>query len=481
MDKQNNDSLNENWLDEILGKQSTAREIGLDEAAVAAAGLTHPDDMELERIVQETLAENWGDEFSQEQPQLNDTQYFTASQEPEQASEQEDVSDEQYEDDVQDTPVQKKNFWQKLFALLCKGDGAFGIPHILATVIWGILIIAIGTSLGRTLWLCAADVLALGKTGQEITITVDVDDRLPDIADKLEKAGMIRYPGLFETFAKLTGKGNNILVGSITFSEETIYDYNALINAMSYKGGSTVTVEVMIPEGYSCAQIFALLEEKGVCSASSLEKYAAEGELDPYWFLDGIERGHKYCLEGFLFPDTYEFYMDDDPRRVLEKFLDDFNYRFTSRMVDKFVALNTKTGLNLSLYEVITMASIIEKEKAANTEGYKISSVFYNRLINASTYPYLNSDATILYATDYYNAGELVTDAQINASPYNTYTQTGLPPTPIANPGLSSLDAALEPEDTNFFYFILDREQGFHRFSTTLAEHERLEKELGYR
>ena len=215
--------------------------------------------------------------------------------------------------------------------------------------------------------------------------------------------------------------------------------------------------------------------------ASSLEDCAAEGELDDYWFLQGIERGHRYCLEGFLFPDTYEFYMDDDPRRVLEKFLDDFNYRFTNRMVDKFVALNNKTGLNLSLYEVITMASIIEKEKAANTEGYKISSVFYNRLVNASTYPYLNSDATILYATDYYNAGELVTDAQINASPYNTYTQTGLPPTPIANPGLSSLDAALEPEDTNFFYFILDREQGFHRFSTTLAEHERLERELGYR
>ena len=462
MDNQNKDSLNDQWLDEILGKGNTAREITMDEAALQASGLVHPDEADLERIVQETMQENWGDE-----PEAPEDMMDTG--EPD-ASEEEEAPEEE-----------PKTFMQKLIAAGKKGDGLFGIPHILSTVIWGILILAIGTSLGRTLWLCAADVLALGKTGQEITITIDVDDQMDDIADKLEKAGMIRYPGLFETFAKLTGKGNGILVGSITFSEDTIYDYNALINAMSYKGSSTITIEVMIPEGYSCAQIFALLEEKGVCSAAALEKQAAEGELDDYWFLDGVTRGHKYCLEGFLFPDTYEFYMDDDPRRVLEKFLDDFEYRFTNRMVDKFMALNQETGLNLSLYEVITMASIVEKEKSADLEGYSIASVFYNRLKNASTYPFLNSDATILYATDYYNAGELVTDAQINASPYNTYTQTGLPPTPIANPGLSSIDAALDPEDTDYFYFILDRTAGFHRFTRTLAEHEKLERELGYR
>ncbi len=457
MDKQNNEQLGDNWLDEILGKHSNARELTMDEAALAA---DKSEEDELERIVKETMEENWGSEC-------------TASVEEAEADEPEVPEEEEFE-------PRKDTFWYKLFSLLRKGDGLFGIPHLLSTVVWAILIIAIGTSLGRTLWLCAADVLALGKTGQEITITVDIEDRLPDIADKLEKAGLVRYPGLFEAFARLTGKGNNILVGSITFSSETVYDYNALINAMSYKGGSVVTVSVMVPEGYSCAQIFELLEEKGVCSAAALEKHAAEGELDAYWFLDGLPRDHKYCLEGYLFPDTYEFYMDDDPRRVLEKFLDNFNYRFTQRMVDKFVALNTKTGLNLSLQEVIIMASIVEKEKAADAEGYNIASVFYNRLMNASNFPYLDSDATINYAIDYYNKGELVTDAQINASPYHTYTHPGLPPTPIANPGLSSLDAALDPEDTDYYFFLLDRSAGAHRFSRTLAEHERLERELGY-
>lgn len=470
MDKENNASTNDNWLDDILGKQHTMKELSFDEAAAHAAGLTHPDDAELERIVRETMEENWGD----------DSQDSSADSDKAEDDIYTDDPDDENQDD-EDKGDENQSFWQKLLSKEKSGYGFFGIPHILATVIWAILIIAIGTSLGRTLWLCAADVLALGKTPQEVTVTIDVSDRMPDIAQKLYKAGMIRYPNLFVSFTELTGKGNNILVGSITFSGETIYDYNALINAMSYRGGSVITVEVMIPEGYSCAQIFQLLEDKGVCSVKELEEYAADGKLDDYWFLEGIPRGHKYCLEGFLFPDTYEFYMDDEPRRVLEKFLDDFNYRFTSRMVDKFVALNQKTGLNLTLHEVITMASIIEKEKSGDLEGYKISSVFYNRLMNASVYPYLNSDATILYATDYYNAGELITDAQINASPFNTYTQTGLPPAPIANPGLSSLDAALDPEDTDYYYFILDRSAGHHVFSRTLAEHEQKERELGYK
>ena len=472
MDKRKNDPTSEKWLDDILGKQHTAKEISFDEAAAAAAGLPSPEDMDLEKIVRETMEENWGDSSTSSATQPQSKRFLHS--EDDTPEEDEDCTEEEQ------APA-KKGFWRSLLSKEKAGEGLFGIPHILSTVIWIILIFAIGTSLGRTLWLCAADVLALGKTPQEVTITVDVKDQMPDIAQKLCDAGMIRYPNLFVQFTELTGKGNNIMVGTITFSGDTIYDYNALINAMSYKGGSLITVEVMIPEGYCCAQIFQLLEDKGVCTVAELEAYAADGELDSYWFLEGIPRGHKYCLEGFLFPDTYEFYLNDEPRRVLEKFLDDFDYRFTDRMVDKFMALNKKTGLNLTLQEVIIMASIVEKEKSADLEGYKIASVFYNRMMNASVYPFLNSDATILYATDYYNAGELITDAQINASPYNTYTQPGLPPTPIANPGLSSLDAALDPEETDYYYFILDRTAGHHVFTRTLAEHEQKERELGYK
>lgn len=457
MDNKNNTpapNQDDNWLDSILGPRNVPKEIAVDEAAAKAAGLVRPDDAELERIVQETMAENWGEpEPEREMPKKQ----------------------------AAPTPVKEEPlpFWQRITGPKKKVSGLFGIPHLISTVIWLVLILAIGVSFGRLLWVSAADLLALGKTPMEVTITVDEGDTISDIGEKLEKTGLIRYSELFAMFAELTGKGENIKTGSVTFKGDTVYDYNALVNAMSYKGGAIVTVEVMIPEGYSCAQIFQLLEEKGVCKVSELEAYAANGELDDYWFLRDVERGHKYCLEGFMFPDTYEFYLNDKPGRVIEKFLDDFDYRFTERMLAKYSALNQKLGLNLSIRDVVIMASIVEKEKANNLEGYTIASVFYNRLTHSASYPYLNSDATLLYDVNYYT-GEGMTPGDRAASPFNTYTHTGLPKAPISNPGLSSLDAALAPEDTGYFFFIFDKSANVHRFTTNLADHEKLAKELGY-
>lgn len=480
MDNQNNNSGRDAWLEEFLRKkEEEAAEIGPDESAVRSAGLTHPDELDLERIVQETLAENWGEEPAQETPQDDNssTRFFSPQQEETEVT----PAAEKEPEHEQPAEPEKESVLRKLRPMAKKGYGLFGIPHIAATVIWLVLIVAIGVSLGRTLWLCAADLLALGKTPQEVTITITEEDDIPAIAEKLQKAGMIRYANLFEMFTKVTGKGDNILIGTITFSDKTVYDYNALINAMSYRGGSSVTVEIMIPEGYCCAQIFALLDEKGVCNASELEEYAANGELKAYWFLDGVERGHKYCLEGFMFPDTYEFYLDDEPQAVIEKFLDNFNRRFSDRMIDKFVKLNSKLGSHkITVYELITMASMVEKEKANVLEGYTIASVYYNRLTHPASFPVLNCDATIIYATEYRDKETLITDSQINASPYNTYTQPGLPPTPIANPGLASLDAALEPEDTGYYYYVLNKATNSHVFSKTYDEHQRKMRELGY-
>ncbi len=487
------------WLDDILKKMDVSAqdtpsgsELGPDEQVIAKAGLTHPDDTELERIVQQTIAENWDDtaEPSHESPG-NRTRFFDAQAaeshaEPEQDTQIDFDSFAETEPDLPEEESINDAFIRKLRPKAKKGYGLWGIPHLISTVIWLVLIVTIGISLGRTVWLCAKDVLALGKESISVSITIDETDDIEEVAQKLKDAGLIEYPKLFELFTRLTGKGENMLTGTITLNEagdankeSLIYDYNALVNALSYRGTSRVTVDVMIPEGYNCAQIFALLEEKGVCSATDLEKYAMSGELEDYWFLDGVERGHKYCLEGFLFPDTYEFYVEDDAGRVIQKLLNGFDYRFTDRMIDKFVALNNSTGLNLTLRDVVTMASIVEKEKASDGEGYSIASVFYNRLKNPGSYPFLQSDATIKYDTDYRSKGYLVTDAQINASPYNTYTRKGLPAGPIANPGLSSLDAALDPEDTNYYFFIYDKSAGFHRFSRTLAEHSEWARKLG--
>lgn len=460
MDKQNKHT-GPDWLDQVLGTRRTPKELGPDEMAVAAAGLTHPDDAELEKIIQETMSENWGDEPAQDAA-------------PDGAEPQEEA---------EDTQAPKKKFSMKgLIKSGSKSNAAKealqGIPHIVSSFIWLAVIVAIGFAVGRMGWLCATDVLALGKNPKEVVLTVDEGEDISSVAEKLKEADLIEYPSLFKLFANFTNKADNMLTGTVTFTGDIVYDYNALCNALTHKKVSRATVEVMIPEGYSCAQIYKLLEDKGVCTAKDLEEYAANGELEEYWFLEEVERGHKYCLEGFMFPDTYEFYVGDTPRRVLEKFLNAFENRFSNRMKEKMENLNKNLKLDLSIREIVIMASIVEKEKADHLEGYTISSVFYNRLTHSASYPYLNSDATLLYDVEYYTGGNM-TEEQKRNSPYNTYTRKGLPAGPIANPGLNSLDAALDPESTNYYYFVYDKKAGQHLFSKNLSEHQKKVKELG--
>lgn len=365
-----------------------------------------------------------------------------------------------------------------------KGYGLLGIPHILVTLVWLAIIGLAGVSLGRLVWLCAADVLAFGKPDREVVVTIREEDTMDTIAEKLKDAGLIEYPELFKFYAKLTDAREDISAGEFTLNN--IYDYHALVNSMNTYSFARTIVEVTIPEGYSCAQLFQLLEEKEVCTVAELEEYAANGELDDYWFLEGVERGSAYCLEGYLFPDTYSFYTDDEPRRVLEKFLDDFDYRFKDSMVEDLVTLNERLSTmmasngydedyisshQLTMHKLVTVASMVERETSNTSESYTIASVIYNRLTNLAVYPYLNIDASIIYALGEYR--ELTAeDLQID-SPYNTYTHMGLTPGPIANPGLSSLQAALNPDDTSYYYYVLDPSIGEHHFSKTLEEHER--------
>lgn len=492
MDNKNDDFLlpdNEAWLNELLGRAPETKELGPDEQAVSMAGLTHPDDLEFEKIMQEALAERDAEQQSAAE-ELGATQKFTQEDLQLEVAQQIAEPEEPEEPEQADQEQEAVTGWKKAKAFIKK----YGLTQLVTTIAWLILVVVIGSALGRTLWVCAADLLAFGKEPMEVTVSVEDGDSLTDISNKLANAGLVDQPLLFRLFAQLTGKDERISTGSFTFTDDRIYDYNAIIKAMTNYGPARDEIQIMFPEGYNCAQIFELLEENGVCSVKDLEEYAASGELSDYWFLEGVSRGHKYCLEGYLAPDTYRFYTNDDPKRVLEKFLDEFDDRFNDDLRQKYISLNqylsqkmAKNGYNseyiashqLTVHQVVIMASIIEKETANNLESYSIASVFYNRLSNLRSYPYLGSDATIVYAEKYYNKGQINTKQDREESPYNTYTHIGLPAGPIANPGLNSLGAALSPKDTDYYYFIYDKNIGEHRFSKTLAEHERWAAQLG--
>ena len=353
---------------------------------------------------------------------------------------------------------------------------------MVVTVVWLVIIVTVGVTLGRMLWICAAEVLAFGKEDKVVTVTVYESDTIEDITEKLHNAGLIQYPGLFKLYASLAVDEGEIDPG--IWDLNTRYDYHALVNFMNASSTRAIVYDLLIPEGYTCQQIFQLLEENKVCTAKDLEAYAASGELKEYWFLEGVERGNANCLEGFLFPDTYDFYKNSSPREVLEKLMDNFNYRFDEELQAQISTLNdhlaelmrkdgrseeTIAASRFDIRDVVTVASLIEKETANNQESYTIASVIYNRLFNwGSTPAYLNIDASIIYAQGGFSE---VIDTGID-NPYNTYKFTGLTPGPIANPGLASLKAALAPATTNYYFYVLNPATGKHQFSTTLAEHE---------
>ena len=345
-----------------------------------------------------------------------------------------------------------------------KGEGLFGIPNMLATVVWLALILAIGVTAGRMLWLCASDVLAFGRPNQVVTINIYESDDMDAIIEKLHKNGLIRYKGLFKLYADISDAQEDIKPG--VYDLNTRYDYHALVNFMSPKSNRGV-VEVTIPEGYTCAQIFDLLEENRVCTARDAANYAATGELNEYWFLEGVERGTTNCLEGYLFPDTYEFYKNSTPREALQRMLNNFENRFSEEMRAQIDVLNEELTGNYTVREITIVASLIEKESAAPAESPKVAGVIYNRLFNWDSPAYLNIDASIVYAQG--GVAETI-DTNLD-SPYNTYTNVGLTPGPISNPGLASLRAALNPESHDYYYYVLNPSTGMHQFSESLAQH----------
>ena len=391
---------------------------------------------------------------------------------PEEPEEPEEEDDEEEEEDLPPKKRRPRN---------PKAYGFFGLPHIVTTLIWLGIVVFIGVGLGKFIWNCASDVLALGRPDSVVTITISEDDTLETVAQKLKTTGLIRYPSLFKLYGEISDAMDSIRTG--TYELNTLYDYHALVDAMS-SNQRRVVVNVTVPEGYTTAQIFRLLESYGVTTVAKMEDAVIHGELGEYWFLEGVERDSVNCLEGFLFPDTYTFYLDHDPVNVLQKFLNNFNKRFNEKMKIKLDTLNLNlsermraNGLSeeyiaehqLTVRDVVIIASMIEKETAANPESYLISSVIYNRLTNPKEYPYLNIDATLVYVLGH---GNLTYEDLKYDSPYNTYLYPGLIPGAISNPGIYSLDAALDPTETAYYFYALNPATGEHHFSQTLKEHQ---------
>ena len=306
-------------------------------------------------------------------------------------------------------------------------------------------------------WRWAGDVLALNKEPVTASVTITEGESLGDVTAELKEKGLVKYGYLFQLFASFTHKAEKITAGSYELS--TVMDYSALLNNISSTSAYRETVTVTIPEGYTVEEIFKLMENKGVCSYDDLLKTAQKETFD-FDFLKDVKTKEEKRLEGYLFPDTYEFYKGADVKSVINTMLKNFDDRFDSKMEAEMQLLG------YSKNDIIIMASIIEKETDGSDQR-NIASVIQNRLKNTWATPkgYLQVDSTIQYLLK--ERKEKLTDKDLEIdSPYNTYKNPGLPIGPICNPGLTAIEAALEPNKTNYYYFMLGKDGTTHFFDT---------------
>ena len=304
-------------------------------------------------------------------------------------------------------------------------------------------------------WILAGDVLALNKEPKTVTITISNEDSFGDVVNRLEDEGLIEYKWLFKLFAAITGGGDDVTMGTYTLN--TDMDYRALLSGMSATSATKAEVTITITEGMNLSQIFDLMEDRGVASKEDLMEQAANYDY-AFDFLQDIPLGDANRLEGFLYPDTYQFYTPHNTVYAINKLLVRFDEVYDETMREQVA------NSGYSLREILTIASLIERETDGEDQD-QIASVIYNRLNNpdAGTQGYLQIDATLVYI----NGGKQPTEADKSIdSPYNTYKYKGLPPAPIANPGKEAIQAALNPASTDYFYYALGDDGKHHYFKT---------------
>ena len=327
---------------------------------------------------------------------------------------------------------------------------------LIGGILLAVFIICVSIVLASVAWIATVDVLGFGSEDEPVNVQVPSGFTLEGITDMLFEAGLINNKALFTLYAEYSNAVDKISEGSYVLNKN--FDYRALVQGMTARAGVRVETTVTIPEGYTLAQIFALLEREQVCPAADLWEAATYHDFN-FHFLDQETLGNRLRLEGYLFPDTYNFYMDSTPVQAILRMLREFNRRFSDDYVERAGVMG------FTVHEIITVASMIEREAGDDDERPRIAAVIYNRL-DSPNFPRLEIDATIHYAI----AGTGIPFSTDHDSPFNTYIHEGLPPGPIANPGMLSIRAALFPDSTNEFYYALNR-HGTHNFFTNYNDH----------
>lgn len=347
---------------------------------------------------------------------------------------------------------------------------------------WIISVLIVGAMLSVFIITGMNDLLAINRTdSSKVKIEIPENPTLDDVAETLAKNKIIEQPSYFKMFATITKSADDFTQGTYEISKNM--DYEAIINYLLSSNNRTDTVKVMITEGQNVIEVANTLKEKGAISSTDkfLELCASDNFDDDFSFLKEIKNGSDryYKLEGYLYPDTYEFYKNEDAESAIYKFLNNYETKINEKRdvngYDKLMTVNKlikESNSQYSLDQIMTIASIIQAEAADVDDMYNVSSIIHNRLTADADMGVSNLglDSTKFYP---YRSAVDVPDGKGKnyTSKYDTYSKSGLPAGPICNPGMDAILAAINPNDTNYYYFCHDKD-GNAYYASTIYEHE---------
>ena len=329
--------------------------------------------------------------------------------------------------------------------------------HPILKAILLILLLVIIAALGTGWWVRTVVHRPVEHTATDRIITIEPGAGTQVIVARLAEAGIIRNPIALKLYLRLTGRAGSLRAGDYKFASPI----SPLQAIEKIQRGEVFLERVTIPEGYNRFDIAETLATK-TGKATKEEFLRLMEDQAPIARLAPEARN----LEGYLFPDTYNYNAKTTPEELVRSMVNRFDEVFTPEWTTR------ASQLGLTVHKVITLASIIEKEAKVPDERPHMASVFNNRLKIGMP---LGSDPTFIYAAilagDYDGNPNQARFINI-ASPYNTYKVAGLPPGPIASPGRASIEAVLYPDNTNDLYFVVNGTEGRHKFSATAAEHD---------
>lgn len=334
-------------------------------------------------------------------------------------------------------------------------------------IIWWVSVALVGAMLAMFLLVGVNDMMAINRPDEnKVTVSIPENPTLNDVSAALWEKGVIKEENFFNLYAVLTKSQDDFTQG--TYTMKTNMDYEAIINYLQSTQNRTDIVKITVTEGMNVNEIAEMLVKKDVLPDTKefLKLCNSDYFDEDYSFIGSIKNPEKryYKLEGYLFPDTYECYHNEDPKLTITRMLNDFETRvYSDQNVEGYskaqnISKLIKKDKNLSLNKVLTLASIIQAEAADADDMYYISSILHNRLTYDSSYGVrkLGLDSTKYYP---YRSKKKIPDSEKKTfkSTYNTYNFNGLPPGPICNPGMEAILAAIYPNDTDYLYFCHDK------------------------